>query len=773
MKVKKIAALMVTVLAATVFVFSQTGGINIEHLLFLRDDFNVKNEMKNGYWIYADLKSGEYVHADASGEGVTCVDDVARAGIFYLNMYENTQNTYFIGLAKECTDFVSSMKYGNGDYYNFVFGDGSLNINGITSRPSKNWWALRAMWLFAKNFEIYSNSEFKIHDEEYSETCLTEIEKTAALFRKELDNDGLIRGYTDLTSLYVLALGITCKNSESFGAKWLETLKKCSEGLISKTREDSIFPGIIDEGTDKFVFHGWGSRQVQALAIAYEVTGERKYIEAAEKMALGLYPSMVTSGPFYELRHYGMMTFPLIAYAAESAVSSLYELNRVTEKEEFGYLACLCASFFFGNNELSQSMTGKKGEGFDGMEKIFINRNSGAESTISYLISLSLVERLDQKFRRMVNSRRIVSSGPLFLEAENMDAGLSAVSVENKDGFSMLSSTSLKIRDDFKTNSDNYDFFVFGDFQEGTNLKAYIGSEKTEKTVAQKNGCIHIGNVKCDNITDTKITLVMKSGTNNLLNQLAVLPGTLFQVIDNGEETYLWAFNRKAESSVVVVSDECEITVPPETFMVKKIDFEPPVSTVADDEEFLPEKIESGIYRVLNLSGVFDNDGIGFERQPSNLDNFGAISGAYLPADEIRKKSQNGYLFEENIPFKIEVDKGYDNISANGHLLIIDDQCITIHFAGCCDHGTFSGELEIEYADSGKEFQTISFPDWCSFTAESNTLVKSPFRYTSKSQKEWIECGIFIQSFSLNGKDVRSIRLPTLPTMHIFAITYE
>ena len=59
--------------------------LNLNHLEFLRDEFQIENETKIGYWIYAEKYGDKYVHTEAKGEGVTCVDDVARVAGYILN----------------------------------------------------------------------------------------------------------------------------------------------------------------------------------------------------------------------------------------------------------------------------------------------------------------------------------------------------------------------------------------------------------------------------------------------------------------------------------------------------------------------------------------------------------------------------------------------------------------------------------------------------------------------------------------------------------------
>ncbi len=77
---KKVIVLLLSL--ASVLLIGMEVQLNLGHLEFLRDEFSIENVTRVGYWIYADrLPDGSYKHADAPGEGVTCVDDVARAAI--------------------------------------------------------------------------------------------------------------------------------------------------------------------------------------------------------------------------------------------------------------------------------------------------------------------------------------------------------------------------------------------------------------------------------------------------------------------------------------------------------------------------------------------------------------------------------------------------------------------------------------------------------------------------------------------------------------------
>ncbi|MFY9403734.1 MAG: hypothetical protein WAP06_03660, partial [Defluviitoga tunisiensis] len=80
--------------------------LNLNHLEFLRDEFQIENETKIGYWIYAEKYGDKYVHTEAKGEGVTCVDDVARVAVLYTELYKLDNNEFYLQRAKEALDFV-------------------------------------------------------------------------------------------------------------------------------------------------------------------------------------------------------------------------------------------------------------------------------------------------------------------------------------------------------------------------------------------------------------------------------------------------------------------------------------------------------------------------------------------------------------------------------------------------------------------------------------------------------------------------------------------
>lgn len=87
------------------------------------------------------------------------MDDVARVAVLYTELYKLDNNEFYLQRAKEALDFVMAFQDTDGDFYNFVFEDGSINKQGITSRKSANWWAARGFWSISNALEIFENDK--------------------------------------------------------------------------------------------------------------------------------------------------------------------------------------------------------------------------------------------------------------------------------------------------------------------------------------------------------------------------------------------------------------------------------------------------------------------------------------------------------------------------------------------------------------------------------------------------------------------------------------
>src|SRR4030042_5649487 len=66
------------------------GDVNLTHLDFLVEDIDIAGQPMAITHIYSE--SPHYEWGDASGEGIACIDDSARAALVYLEDYEHTRD---------------------------------------------------------------------------------------------------------------------------------------------------------------------------------------------------------------------------------------------------------------------------------------------------------------------------------------------------------------------------------------------------------------------------------------------------------------------------------------------------------------------------------------------------------------------------------------------------------------------------------------------------------------------------------------------------------
>src|SRR5690606_18511371 len=135
---------------------------NLAHLEFLTSEFEVEGESHLGVWIYAEpspTEAGAYVGREAPGEGVTDLDDVARAAIAYLWHHAATGSEESLELARGLLEYVLAMQAEDGEFYNFVFADGTINRLGITSRKGAGFWAARGLWALAEGMRSFAETD--------------------------------------------------------------------------------------------------------------------------------------------------------------------------------------------------------------------------------------------------------------------------------------------------------------------------------------------------------------------------------------------------------------------------------------------------------------------------------------------------------------------------------------------------------------------------------------------------------------------------------------
>ena len=378
-------------------VFFERDLVNLEHLDRLCEDVVIEEDTVTIVHIYANHP--DYAWVDAEGEGMACVDDVARAAVVYLRYFQLSREASVLPRIRGLLDFVIFMQTEDGEFYNFITPDLEINRTGRTSIKSFNFWAARAYWALG-----YGYSALRSVDPVYAEHlrdrflfCKIPIGNLLTRYGKfttEGNRDypmWLINGSgSDATSELLLGLGHYMESEKDDELEGYAL--KLAEGLIAmQMGEGDVYPGAFLSW--RGLWHAYANAQTQALSRMGKMLRRRSLIRSASLEAQTFYSRMVREGFIHAFRFDDELRvdhFPQIAYDVRPVVVGLIELERATGREEYGEWAGLVAAWFFGRNPAGRVMVDvKTGRCYDGInDSTSINLNSGAESTIEAIASL-------------------------------------------------------------------------------------------------------------------------------------------------------------------------------------------------------------------------------------------------------------------------------------------------------------------------------------------------------------------------------------------------
>lgn len=381
------------------------GLVNLAHLQFLTEPVTFGEQDVAIVHIYSEYP--EYAWVDAAGEGITAVDDVARAAIVYLWFYEQTGDQQALELARLCLDFVLYMQTEDGQFYNFVYdAAGTINTEGNTSyKTLQGWWAMRGLWSLAEGVRVFGPVDAAYAAELEAAYLRTETALAANL--SEYGVSSQLHGYTipawipggapDVASVELLALTSYYRANPNPATAAL--IEHIADGIAAYRLGDSkTYPfGMIPVTTNApGYWHAWGSHMIHALAEAGALLDRQDWIDSAAASADTF---LVRQLAFERIREIGILPRRLgqIAYGTNMLVQDYMALYRATGDERYAQFAGLAASWFFGNNMAGVTMYDPdSGHCFDGIEGPYawrVNRNAGAESTLEALLALLAVHQ--------------------------------------------------------------------------------------------------------------------------------------------------------------------------------------------------------------------------------------------------------------------------------------------------------------------------------------------------------------------------------------------
>jgi len=400
---------------------------NLSHLDYLYQEIEVKQQKMAIIHIYAEYP--DYRWKEAPGEGIACVDDVARAAVLYLKHYQLTGDQESLRKARNLLNFIFYMQDEDGLFYNFIFKDYSINRSGKTSKKGVNWWTARAVWAMGEAAVLFQSL-----DREYAGRLMKSIEKiyphldTLTTSYPKLEKYGGIQVPTWLIggsagdATGVLVMGLSKLYSISPSPRLKQYLEIFSKGLqFMQLGDETRFPFGAFLSYQNF-WHGWGNSQSQALLSVYQVLKDSSYLKSARTEIRNFYPYVIKEGFPREMIFARKVSadsiyaksisrFPQIAYAIRPMIMASMQLFRMEKDVFYARLAVQLATWFFGNNPARRIIYDPQtGRSYDGiLSDSEINRNSGAESTIEALLSFLELESnpitaklLEEEYRKYV-----------------------------------------------------------------------------------------------------------------------------------------------------------------------------------------------------------------------------------------------------------------------------------------------------------------------------------------------------------------------------------
>lgn len=376
--------------------------VNLDHLRFLTETVTVDGQQMALVHIYSEFPDYQWV--DAAGEGLSAVDDVARAAIVYLWQYERSGDTELLGLARDCLDFVRYMQADDGEYYNFVFDrDGTINERGNTSYKSLGWWAMRGAWALAEGVRVFSDV-----DPDYADVLADAYLRTEAEIGETLGNYGetiQVHGFevpawipaSEPAVASIGLLGMAAYYEARPNETTADLMTKIADGIaVYRLGDHSTYPfGMhpVKANAPGF-WHDWGAHMTHALVMAGMALDRQDWIDSAAQSADSF---LLRQLAFERFRRIGVIPYRLeqIAYGTNMIVQTFMALYQATGEERYARYGGLAASWYFHNNMAGVQMydpaTGRVFDGINGPVEWRVNRNAGAESTIEGLMSLIAV----------------------------------------------------------------------------------------------------------------------------------------------------------------------------------------------------------------------------------------------------------------------------------------------------------------------------------------------------------------------------------------------
>jgi hypothetical protein len=385
--------------------------VNPAHLGHLYEEIAIGDTLLGAIWIYCEAP--DYQLVPDEDEGFTCVDDVARALVFYGRHYRAKPSPELLGKIQRLTDFLLYMQADNGYFYNFLLPGNRINTEHINSRAVPAFWSWRAWWALSEvnMLEAPGLEDWQARSRQAIAALMANLETLCPDPAETSIFDGiavprcLAELGADQAAVLLMSLGNGYRAQPSASAKrqmlfWGSLLLAAQQG-DAETAPHYAFLSWQNH------WHAWGNSQAYALLYAGRLLEHQPFIDAGLREVQHFYPYYLEQGFIHSFRleraedslaMRDYRQYPQIAYDIRPMVFAALEAFAITNEQKYADIAGRLAAWLFGNNPAQQHMydpaTGRAFDGIGAPEQV--NRNSGAESTIEALLVLQALEAVPE-----------------------------------------------------------------------------------------------------------------------------------------------------------------------------------------------------------------------------------------------------------------------------------------------------------------------------------------------------------------------------------------
>ncbi len=383
--------------------------VNASHLDSLYEEISIDGKLMGIIHIYSNYPDYKWIGDD--DEGIACVDDAARAAVFYLGNYESKKDSNSLLKSERLMEFLLFMQSDTGFFFNFILADHSINKTHKNSVAAADWWSWRAIWALSEGYKVLKNikpelslriSAALVKSVSAAERSFPAEEHTEEIGGIEVPEWLPAGSASDQAA--VLLLAFTNIYEETADTALIAYSDKLCRGILIMKKGDSTKVPYGAFLSWQSVWHAYGSSQSYALLKAYKILKKSELKIAALSEINFFYDYLLKKNflnSFEVIKDSSGLSFSKedkfsqIAYGIRPMIFACLEAFSITKDTAYADKAAEIAGWFFGKNPAGTRMySPSNGICFDGINsEKEVNYNSGAESTIEALLSLQMLER--------------------------------------------------------------------------------------------------------------------------------------------------------------------------------------------------------------------------------------------------------------------------------------------------------------------------------------------------------------------------------------------